>query len=196
MTRFPRVLTVGLVVVGVAVATATSALADDESADAGPPPPPPPAPRLIVPPSELATFFGITPAALRDALRSGESLADVASANGQTTAALETFITTEAKEYLDDAVADGRITADQAATRLQRLTDHVDDVVTRTGPPPPPPPPPPRAAARNDGTPPSAPPAATAPPTGQAARPADGTRPPPPPPPAARPPAPRPGRGS
>src|SRR4051794_22284078 len=101
MSRVPRALVAGLVVVGVVVATATSALADEDDVPtelaqaALQAPPPPPPPRLVVKPDDLAEFFGISVEQLKQELRAGQSLAQVAAEQGKTTATLETFITAE-----------------------------------------------------------------------------------------------------
>ena len=83
-----------------------------------------------------AAYLGLTEDALRTQLQSGKTLAQVATAQGKTVAGLKAAILAGAKTQLDKAVADGRITADQAKTMLAELSSHLDDLVNRTGPPP------------------------------------------------------------
>ena len=83
-----------------------------------------------------AAYLGLTEDALRTQLHSGKTLAQVASAQGKSVAGLKAAILAGAKTQLDKAVADGKITADQANTMLAELASHLDDLVNRTGPPP------------------------------------------------------------
>ena len=70
----------------------------------------------------IATYLGITAAQLRTDLQSGQSLADVAKAQGKTVSGLEDAIVADASSHLD-------------ATQLANLKSHLDDIVNRTGPP-------------------------------------------------------------
>ena len=70
---------------------------------------------------------------LRAELRGGGSLASIALAHGKTVAGLEAAILADAKTHLDRAVADGKLTADAAVQRLQRLQQRVAQLVMRTG---------------------------------------------------------------
>ncbi len=80
----------------------------------------------------VAQFLGITEEKLREELRSGKSLAEIAQANGKTAAQLKTFILTNAKTKLDQAVKDGKITQQMADRMYQELEQRVDDMITRT----------------------------------------------------------------
>jgi hypothetical protein len=87
-------------------------------------------------PAVIAEYLGLTQAQLRTQLESGKTLAEVAKAQGKTVAGLEDAIVAAAKTKLDAAVTAGKLTAAQAATMLDDLKSHVDDMVNRTGPPP------------------------------------------------------------
>ena len=84
----------------------------------------------------VASYLGLTRAELRTQLRSGKSLAQIATAQGKTVAGLKAVILAEAKARLDRAVTAGTLTAAQEQTLLAKLAAHIDDLVNRTGPPP------------------------------------------------------------
>jgi polyhydroxyalkanoate synthesis regulator phasin len=77
----------------------------------------------------VAGYLGITPQELRTELRSGKSLAEIATAHGKTVDGLVDAITAKAKERLDKAVANGRLTRQRADEILARLTDAVEEAV-------------------------------------------------------------------
>lgn len=79
----------------------------------------------------VARYLGITPQELRTELRSGKSLAQVATAHGKTVEGLVDAITAKAKERLDKAVANGKLTRQRAEEILARLTDAVEKAVQR-----------------------------------------------------------------
>lgn len=81
-----------------------------------------------------AKYLGLSPAELRAQLRKGESLADVAKAEGKSVDGLEQALVVAAKTDLDKAVADGDLTQQQADAMLKRLTEHVDELVQGKGP--------------------------------------------------------------
>jgi uncharacterized protein YbaP (TraB family) len=72
--------------------------------------------------SAIAAYLGITTTELRTDLQGGQSLADVAKAQGKTVSGLEDAIVADASSQLD-------------ATRLANLKAHIDYLVSRTGPP-------------------------------------------------------------
>jgi hypothetical protein len=78
---------------------------------------------------ELSTFLGLTPADLATQLRSGKSLADIATAQGKTVADLEAAITAAATKRLDAAVTAGKLKQEQEQTILAGLAKHLDDFV-------------------------------------------------------------------
>lgn len=76
-----------------------------------------------------ADYLGVTEAKLRAGLENGDTLAEIAKANGKTAAGLEQALVTAAKADLDEKVAAGRLTAAQRASILADLESRVDDVV-------------------------------------------------------------------
>jgi uncharacterized coiled-coil protein SlyX len=80
----------------------------------------------------VATYLGVTPAELRAELKTGKSLAQIATEHGKTVAGLKSAILDAVKARLDKAVASGRLTSAQEQTILDRLSAHLDQVVNRT----------------------------------------------------------------
>ena len=76
-----------------------------------------------------ADFLGVTEAELRSSLEDGNTLAEVATANGQTAAGLVDALVTAAKADLDDKVEAGRLTEAQRTSILADLESRLDDVV-------------------------------------------------------------------
>jgi hypothetical protein len=77
-----------------------------------------------------ASYLGLTEDQLRTQLQSGKTLADVARAQGKSVDGLIDALVAAAKQHLDEAVADGRLTKaqeDQILSDLkQRITDRVN----------------------------------------------------------------------
>lgn len=82
-----------------------------------------------------ATTLGVSPAELRTALRSGQSLADVAQSKGVAKDRLIAAMVEQAKARLAEKVTAGRLTQAEADTRLAELTTKVTEGVDRKGPP-------------------------------------------------------------
>lgn len=82
--------------------------------------------------SGAATYLGLTEAQLRAKLASGQSLADVAKAQGKSVDGLKNAILDAKKKILDQAVSDGTLTKAQASELLDRLESRLDDLVNRT----------------------------------------------------------------
>ncbi len=76
-----------------------------------------------------ADYLGLTDAELRNALMEGESLADLAEAQDKSVDGLEDAIVESFSKQLDEAVAAGRITAEQKTEILDRFEAHVPDLV-------------------------------------------------------------------
>jgi hypothetical protein len=76
-----------------------------------------------------AEFLGVTDAELRERLRDGDTLAEVAAAEGKTAAGLVGALVAAAKADLDDKVEAGRLTAAQRASLLEDLEARIQDVV-------------------------------------------------------------------
>jgi hypothetical protein len=79
----------------------------------------------------VAAYLGISPQELRSELRSGKSLAQIATAHGKSVDGLVDAIVAKAKERLDKAVASGHLTRRRADEILERLTDAVEKAVQR-----------------------------------------------------------------
>jgi polyhydroxyalkanoate synthesis regulator phasin len=81
--------------------------------------------------STAAEALGLTVDELRDALADGTTLADVAATQGVPTEDLVAALVAAAEERIDEAVADGRLDAAEAAERTadlaERVTDHVEN---------------------------------------------------------------------
>jgi hypothetical protein len=76
-----------------------------------------------------AKYLGLSESALRDQLRDGKSLADVAKAQSKDVDGLEQAILAAQKADLDKAVSDKKLTQSQADDIYDRLKGRVDDVV-------------------------------------------------------------------
>ncbi len=76
-----------------------------------------------------ADYLGLSDAELRNALMEGESLADLAKEQGKSVDGLEDAIVESFSKQLDEAVAAGRITAEQKTEILDRFSEHVPDLV-------------------------------------------------------------------
>lgn len=93
-----------------------------------------------------ATALGMTAEELRTELRSGSTLAEVAEAKGVDIKKVIDAMVAEVSEELDEAVAAGRMTQEQADERLADATERISDHVNRSGPP--------EGGPRGDGPPP------------------------------------------
>ncbi|MET0458168.1 MAG: hypothetical protein ABW195_02905, partial [Ilumatobacteraceae bacterium] len=78
---------------------------------------------------EAATAIGIEPDELRDDLRDGQTIAEVAEANGVETQAVIDAMVAAAKTRIDEAVTDGRIDDVVAAERLDEATERITTFV-------------------------------------------------------------------
>ena len=79
-----------------------------------------------------ATYLGLSPDELRTRLRSGQSLAQIAQAQGKTVDGLEQALLATAKDRLDQAVADGKLTGAERDAILSRLGTRIDRLVNRS----------------------------------------------------------------
>ena len=82
-----------------------------------------------------AEVLGMTPEDLRVELRAGKSLADVAEEQGVDPQAICDAIHGQLEERIQEAVADGRLTQEQANQILERMAEHEGDCPSRTGKP-------------------------------------------------------------
>ncbi len=78
---------------------------------------------------ELARALGVTRAELREQLRDGKTIAEIAEAEGKSLADVRTALRAAARTRIDKAVADGDLTRRQA----DRLLEHVDEHLERLG---------------------------------------------------------------
>jgi predicted XRE-type DNA-binding protein len=90
----------------------------------------------------LAQFLGIQEDQLRTELAAdGATIGTVAQAHGKTRDELKDFLIQQIRTNADQAVADGRMTQDQADTMVQNSSSRVDDIIDgkmpRFGGPPP-----------------------------------------------------------
>src|SRR5947208_2092434 len=83
----------------------------------------------------IASYLGLGKSDLAADLQKGQTLAQVATAQGKTVSGLEAAILADAKTHLDSAVAAGKLTAAQEATMLADIGSHVADMVNSTGRP-------------------------------------------------------------
>ena len=80
-----------------------------------------------------ATAIGITPEQLRTELP-GKSLAQVAQAHGKTANDVATALKNAAHQRIDQAVSNGRLTADQANTQKAQADQRIDQLVNQVLP--------------------------------------------------------------
>ena len=76
-----------------------------------------------------ASYLGVTDAELRASLQDGDTLAEVARANGKTSAGLVDALVAAAKADLDEKVAEGRLTAAERTSILAGLESRIEDFV-------------------------------------------------------------------
>jgi hypothetical protein len=80
---------------------------------------------------DAAGVIGIEPQELVTALRNGESVADVARAHGVEPQAVIDKLVADATARIDQAVADGKLSADKAAEIKNKLNGRVTSLVNR-----------------------------------------------------------------
>jgi uncharacterized coiled-coil protein SlyX len=83
-------------------------------------------------PAVIAAYLGLTPAQLRQQLKAGKSLAQIAVAQGKSVSGLEDAIYADVQAHLDRAVANGRLTAAQEQAILSRLKTRLDDLLNHS----------------------------------------------------------------
>lgn len=85
-----------------------------------------------------AEVLGTTVDDLRSALRDGQSLADVAAANGVDVQAVVDALVAEAQAHLGEKVAEGDLTQEEADARLAEITERITAMVNGERPEGPP----------------------------------------------------------
>jgi uncharacterized protein YidB (DUF937 family) len=76
-----------------------------------------------------AEFLGLPPGQMLKSLREGQSLAEIAQAQGKTREQLKTAIVDSTKQALDKLVASGKLAQQRADAALQRLQENLDKVI-------------------------------------------------------------------
>lgn len=76
-----------------------------------------------------ADTIGIAAEDLRDAIESGSTIGEVATENGVDPQAVIDALVADKQEKLDQAVADGRLTAEEAAAKAADVEERVTDAV-------------------------------------------------------------------
>jgi len=84
--------------------------------------------------SGAATYLGLSETQLRTKLEAGQSLADLAKAQGKSVDGLMQALVASAQTKLDQLVKGGELTQAQADDMLARLKAHVNDLVNGTFP--------------------------------------------------------------
>lgn len=79
-----------------------------------------------------ADVLGVDVSVVTDSLKNGDSLADIANANGMDTADFETALLADIKSKLDEKVSNGDITQEQADRLYDCLSENIDDIVNHT----------------------------------------------------------------
>lgn len=82
--------------------------------------------------ASAATALRLTPAQLRDQLKTGKSIAEIATAQGVDLGTVKAQITADAKTKLDKLVAAGTITQAREDSALQKLVDGLDAALNKT----------------------------------------------------------------
>jgi hypothetical protein len=81
-----------------------------------------------------AEYLGLTEEQLREQLKDGKSLADVAKAQNKDVAGLKAALKTALTERLDEAVKDGHLTEAQKTKMLADIDSRLDDLINGTLP--------------------------------------------------------------
>ena len=79
--------------------------------------------------SSAAEYLGLTEAELRTKLNEGQTLAQIANAEGKSVAGLKDAMLKATKAKLDQLVDDGRLTETEADEMYDRFQSHLDDLI-------------------------------------------------------------------
>ena len=79
--------------------------------------------------SSIAETLDMTPREILQEIRQGQSLAEIGQAKGVSPEELKSVILSAADSKLDQVVADGKITQEQADKIMTRLTDNIDKLL-------------------------------------------------------------------
>lgn len=83
--------------------------------------------------NDLADFLGISREELTGSLQSGKTIAQIAAEKGFSEQQLAEFMAEKYSERIDQKVADGKITAEQADKLKQSMAERIKDDLNRTG---------------------------------------------------------------
>ena len=83
---------------------------------------------------EVAELLGLEPDELGDLLRDGQSLADVATAQGVDVQTVIDTLVSSVKERLDEAVTNERLTQEEADAKLAEITERITEMVNTARP--------------------------------------------------------------
>jgi hypothetical protein len=83
---------------------------------------------------EIADLLGLEPEELGDLLRDGQSLADVATAQGVDVQTVIDTLVNDVKEHLDEAVTNERLTQEEADAKLVEITERITEMVNTARP--------------------------------------------------------------
>lgn len=86
-------------------------------------------------PDTAADYLGMTEAAVREALRDGKSLADLAKDKGKSVDGLKSALRGELRRAADRAVDDGVLTKQQADRLVEKFSNAVNELVEQRGSP-------------------------------------------------------------
>jgi uncharacterized protein YidB (DUF937 family) len=81
----------------------------------------------------VAEFLGVEPADIASALEDGQSLAQIAEANGKSRDELKTFLLDQVNEFVDQALENDRITEERAAQIRDNASARIDELIDREG---------------------------------------------------------------
>ena len=79
-----------------------------------------------------AEVIGVEPQTVVEGIRAGQTVAEIAAANGSSGEAVVDALVANAQEHVDQAIADGRITAEEGAEKLAQASDHAQTFVFET----------------------------------------------------------------
>lgn len=80
----------------------------------------------------VAEALGLTEAEVKDAISNGQTLAQLAEANGSSAEELVEAMLADIKSHVDEKVAAGEITQEQADERLAKAEEHITEFVNNT----------------------------------------------------------------
>jgi uncharacterized protein YidB (DUF937 family) len=84
---------------------------------------------LLSEPAAVAEFLGVDPAEVLEAFAGGDSLAELAEANGKTRDELKAYLTERVQARLDEAVANGMLEQQNADELIAEFEEHLDTLI-------------------------------------------------------------------